>query len=1092
MRDSIADSMLDDPLAATMLEDPFDASLNYPPYPGLRPFISAEWPIFFGRETMTDEIIDLVTKKHLVVVHGDSGSGKSSIVRAGVLVQLQQGHAATDASWRTCAMLPRDDALGNLARALAGLLAEPTPDQILDVRHILNRGRRAPETLSQLLRQGESDHICILVDQFEELFTFAERRGPEEARLFVDLLVALQENPPPGLYAILTMRSEFLGWCARFEGLAEAVNRTQYLLPRMERPALLRAIREPATLYGGEVSQELAERLIADAGGGQDHLPLIQHGLMRLWRRKPGSPIGLAEAAAPHGYGELPESAARFEMDEASPSFRGNDRPVWRLGLEIYRGAGGLAALLSDHADEVLAQAAPDPERQKVVEHLFRALTGINADGNAIRRPQTFAALMAVTASDALTLKAIIDRFRAAGVSLLKPYGNAAIGPDTLIDVSHEALIRCWWRIAEPKDGWLVREFRDGLVWRALLVQAESFERDTANVLSPATTEERRRWLQRRTPAWAERYGGGWDRVRKLIQASVKASQDAKRREEELLSGLAKRNLLEAQPPSDHPHRVALDPKRDDTGLETLRARADDSLSRLRGPAGDDDLAAAKGLVEELRNAREYDRMGGLAEAVSRRDPKDPKNRRLYAQYLIDTGKATAAVDVLQPLIRRLPKDHPEFAEATGLLGRAYKQMFFDAGDKTSAGAPAALKQAIEAYRKPFEENRSNTWHGVNLVALLTRARRLGLRMAPDLQPKEVAKEVVAALEATPESRRDEWFLPTLAEASLGLGDWDAVERNVRAYAAATDAKSFQIASTLRQFTEVWDLEATDDRGRGLVAMLRARLLQLPGSGLEIAPYELQRLRAQPAPDARQLEAVLGTAGAQTYRWWRTGLDRALAVAAIRQRLGGRLSTGFLVRAGDLGLEPGEEPLVMTNFHIVNEHGASPGVKPEDAEVVFEAADPDQVYLIDRIVWSSPIERHDATILRLQTPVTEIPPLPIAKSLPALEDTARVYIIGHPGGRDLVLSFQDNELLDHEGPTAGKPQIPGVCRVHYRAPTEGGSSGSPVFNARLWEVIALHHKGGKIGMPKLNGLPGEYAANEGVSIHSIKEAIARR
>jgi hypothetical protein len=94
-----------------MLEDPFDATLDFPPYPGLRPFVSAEWPIFFGRETMTDEIIGLVTKKHLVLVHGDSGSGKSSIARAGVLVQLQQGHAATDTTWRTCALLPRDDPL---------------------------------------------------------------------------------------------------------------------------------------------------------------------------------------------------------------------------------------------------------------------------------------------------------------------------------------------------------------------------------------------------------------------------------------------------------------------------------------------------------------------------------------------------------------------------------------------------------------------------------------------------------------------------------------------------------------------------------------------------------------------------------------------------------------------------------------------------------------------------------------------------------------------------------------------------------------------------------------------------------------------
>ena len=112
-----------------------------------------------------------------------------------------------------------------------------------------------------------------------------------------------------------------------------------------------------------------------------------------------------------------------------------------------------------------------------------------------------------------------------------------------------------------------------------------------------------------------------------------------------------------------------------------------------------------------------------------------------------------------------------------------------------------------------------------------------------------------------------------------------------------------------------------------------------------MAPDDVQRLRTQPPPDPGQLEAVLGTRGAQTYRWWKTGLDRALAVASIRPRLGSRVGTGFLVRAADLGLEPGEELLVLTNFHVVNEHGATPGVKPEDAEVVFEAADPDRVYL---------------------------------------------------------------------------------------------------------------------------------------------------
>ena len=341
-----------------------------------------------------------------------------------------------------------------------------------------------------------------------------------------------------------------------------------------------------------------------------------------------------------------------------------------------------------------------------------------------------------------------------------------------------------------------------------------------------------------------------------------------------------------------------------------------------------------------------------------------------------------------------------------------------------------------------------------------------------------------------PEGKRDLWYFPTLAEASLGLGDWDAVERTVRAYAAANDAKAFQVASTLRQFTEAWDLEAVDDRGRGIVAILRARLMELPGGTLDLSAGEVQRLRAQPEPETGQLEAVLGKQGPETFRWWKTGLERALSVAAVHQRLGRRIGTGFLVRAGDFGFEPADELVVLTNFHVVNEHGASIGVKPEEAEIVFEAVDPERTYLVERIIWASPVDRHDVGLLRMKMPITDIQALPIATGLPALEDSAKVYVIGHPGGRELAFSFQDNKLLDHEGPPAGKPQIPGVCRVHYHAPTEGGSSGSPVFDAKLWEVIALHHKGSKIGISLLNGKNGTYGANEGISIESIREAIA--
>ncbi len=522
------------------------------------------------------------------------------------------------------------------------------------------------------------------------------------------------------------------------------------------------------------------------------------------------------------------------------------------------------------------------------------------------------------------------------------------------------------------------------------------------------------------------------------------------------------------------------------TQLRVLANRTLDQLSGLNANAAVDDAGR---LVETLRNAREYEAMIRVAEAVSRIDPKGAKNRRLYAQALIETGKATVAIDVLQALTRRLPKNHPELIEATGLLGRAYKQIFFDARDKATPGARQALKQAIAAYRKPFEDDTANTWHGVNLVALLANCRRLGLTIPASPKLDDLARQLVKSLEATPPQQRDEWYLPTLAEAYLGLEDWDAVERNVRAYAALPDAKSFLLASTLRQFTKIWNLEE-HDRGRGLVNILRARLLQLSGGELQLESADVQRL-SQEQPSPAQLEAVLGTHGAQTFRWWKTGLTRALSVVSIRRKLGNRIGTGFLVRAADLGIAAGDELVILTNFHVVNENGVSPGIKPEDAEIVFEAVDSAPTYVVEKLLWSSPPEQCDACILRLTKPVTGIEPLPVANSLPTLEPSAQVYVIGHPGGRDLAFSFQDNELLDHEGPDQGKPQIPGVCRVHYHAPTEGGSSGSPVFNSSGWEVIALHHKGGKTGMPRLNGTPGTYAANEGISIRSIAQMAKR-
>ena len=121
------------------------------------------------------------------------------------------------------------------------------------------------------------------------------------------------------------------------------------------------------------------------------------------------------------------------------------------------------------------------------------------------------------------------------------------------------------------------------------------------------------------------------------------------------------------------------------------------------------------------------------------------------------------------------------------------------------------------------------------------------------------------------------------------------------------------------------------------------------------------------------------------------------------------------------------------------------------------------------ILCSSPAARHDASVLQLEGAPPASPRFPWRRPCLPSQNNAKVYIIGYPRGQDLAFSFQDNELLDHEGPPGGAQQIPGVSRVHYRTPTEPGSSGSPVFGASGWEVIALHHKGSKDGSESCPG-----------------------
>jgi hypothetical protein len=419
-------------------------------------------------------------------------------------------------------MRPSRGPLWNLATAFAGLEGRDTDlERIADIASSFSARSATLASVVASIDSVKGKSLCVLVDQFEELFRYEKGTSRDDAELFIDLIRRAARDDPGAasagvdLHVIVTMRSEFLGECARFAGFAETVNRTQYLVPRPDDDGLLRAVGKPAQMYGAVFEESLAERLIASVRGREDELPLLQHGLMLIWED------GQQRARA----GE------QVKLDGA-----------------IVDDAEGLVELLSRHADKIIASVTPEA-RRALVGAVFRALTSVNSEGAAIRRPLAFKALCAEAGAGADDLRPILDAFRASGVSFLSPYAPKPIEDKTLIDISHEALIRCWRKIDDKPDGWLQQEIRDGLAWRALLYQAGTFAKDKTSFLPEAATEAHGAWIRERNEAWAARYDGGWSEIGDFVKVSEKHWQDERRdREAKQLDELGKaQRLAEAE-----------------------------------------------------------------------------------------------------------------------------------------------------------------------------------------------------------------------------------------------------------------------------------------------------------------------------------------------------------------------------------------------------------------------------------------------------------------------------------------------------------------------------------------------------------------
>ncbi len=263
------------------------------PFPGLRPFETDEYRLFFGREGQSDALLERLERSRFLAVVGTSGSGKSSLVRAGLLPALRGGMmAGAGAGWRVGVARPGHDPFGNLARALAeeGVLASagaslaPAEREAI-VEAMLRGGSLGLVDAARSARLG-SEKLLVVIDQFEELFRFRAARAAtadDEASAFVKLLLEAARQREVPVYVVLTMRSDFLGDCAQFQGLPEAINDGQYLIPRMTRDERRFAIVGPVRVARARMTEPLVNRLLNDVGDNPDQLPILQHALMRTW-----------------------------------------------------------------------------------------------------------------------------------------------------------------------------------------------------------------------------------------------------------------------------------------------------------------------------------------------------------------------------------------------------------------------------------------------------------------------------------------------------------------------------------------------------------------------------------------------------------------------------------------------------------------------------------------------------------------------------------------------------------------------------------------------------------------------------------------
>lgn len=383
------------------------------PYRGLLYFREEDAPFFFGREAAITQLKSAVQQHNLVAVVGASGSGKSSVVRAGLVPQLRK---TRDQVWEVATMVPTDRPVHALAAILMPLL-EPDmteTDRLIELNKLaealLRQAIKLREVVDRVLaKQPGTDRLLLIADQWEELFTLC--KDDRARRCFIDNI--LEATAATKLSVVLTLRGDFFGRAITdYRPLSDRVQGAQVNLGPMKQEELRLAIEEPAKKGGLTFEAGLVDLMLEQASDEPGHLPLLEFVLRQLWTQRRGR----------------------------------------ELHHEAYRAMGQLEGAIAAKADSIYSGLSPDDKRR--VQQIFLRLVRPGEGEADTRRRATSSEL----GGEAQGLVKILADERLVVTSRM-----AGSVEDT-VEVSHEALVRHWSHL---KD-WVEAD-RQFLLWQQRL-----------------------------------------------------------------------------------------------------------------------------------------------------------------------------------------------------------------------------------------------------------------------------------------------------------------------------------------------------------------------------------------------------------------------------------------------------------------------------------------------------------------------------------------------------------------------------------------------------------------------------------------------